>query len=52
MRIALIHPLSARKGVDQAYWAVSLQGQFKVKSAYDLLAQSHLRERDNFWQLA
>ena len=52
MRITSIYPPSAGNGVDQVYWAASSQGNFTVKSAYNLLAQSQWNERDNFWQLA
>ena len=52
MRIASIHPPSARNGADQVYWAAPSQGNFTVKSAYDSLDQSHVQERDNYWRLA
>ncbi|KAH9771139.1 putative ribonuclease H protein [Citrus sinensis] len=41
-----------RNGTDQVYWAAPSQGNFTVKSAYDILDQSHVQERDNYWRLA
>ena len=51
MIIASIHPPSACNGVDQVYWTSSLQGDFTVKSAYDLLDQSRVQERDSYWKI-
>ncbi|KAH9804404.1 putative ribonuclease H protein [Citrus sinensis] len=52
MIIASIHPPSACNGVDHVYWAASPQGDFTVKSAYDLLDQSRVQERDSYWKIA
>ena len=46
MRIASVHPPSARNGADKAYWVVSTQGNFTVKSSYDLSTKSYLYEID------
>ena len=52
MRIASVHPPSARNGANKAYWAAATHGKFTVKSAYDHLAQPYLHERDMIWRLA
>ena len=52
MKIASIHPPSACNGIDQVYWAASSQGNFTIKSAYDLLDHAHVQERDTYWRLA
>ncbi|KAH9666253.1 reverse transcriptase domain-containing protein [Citrus sinensis] len=52
MTFASIHPPSACNGVDQVYWAASPQGNFTVKSAYELLDHSRVQERDTYWRIA